>query len=566
MAAGEAAARLEGRPDSIRRNVLAALDEYLRLTPKPKSQTRQWLLAALDAADNDAWRLQARKAVVAGDWKTLDQLAREAEVPEQPPSFLLHVARTLPVERKSTRLKLFRRTQRAYPADLWANHDLAFELMQTGQPAEAIRYYTAALALRPHHPEIYFNRGIALQAAGELDAAIADYRTSLDLAPQYAAAHRKLAGALLEKGHIEEAIGESSKAIELDAKHALAWFYRGDAYRRLQQYEKAVRDFSKAIELDPKLAVAWVNRGGAYTQLHQYDKALPDLNKAIELDPKRAPAWRNRGAAYNELHQYDKALADLSKAIELDPKLALAWNDRGLAYHHLHQYDKALADLSKAIELDPKLALAWNNRGLGYLHLHQYDKALADLNQAIELDPKLAVAWSNRGFAYHGLNQYDKALADYTKALELQPDAVCENNLAWLLATCPETKLRDPKRAVDLAQKAVKTAPKEGNVWVTLGVAQYRMGDWQAAAAALQQAEKLLQPQGGFQRGVGRALFFQAMAQQQMGNASEARHAYNRALRWVETNRKALDGNPPVAQLLRRFQAEAEQLLRIKKK
>jgi serine/threonine protein kinase len=51
MAAGEAAACLEGKPDRIRRNVLAALDEYLRLTPKPESQTRQWLLATLAAAE-----------------------------------------------------------------------------------------------------------------------------------------------------------------------------------------------------------------------------------------------------------------------------------------------------------------------------------------------------------------------------------------------------------------------------------------------------------------------------------------------------------------------------------
>jgi Flp pilus assembly protein TadD len=57
-----------------------------------------------------------------------------------------------------------------------------------------------------------------------------------------------------------------------------------------------------------------------------------------------------------------------------------------------------------------------------------------------------------------------------------------------LLATCPDTKLRDPARAVELARKAVELAPKEGNNWNTLGKAQHRNGDWKAAIDAYAQA------------------------------------------------------------------------------
>ena len=34
---------------------------------------------------------------------------------------------------------------------------------------------------------------------------------------------------------------------------------------------------------------------------------------------------------------------------------------------------------------------------------------------------------------------------------------------AWLLATCPDEKFRDPKRAVDLARKAVGVNPRAGS-------------------------------------------------------------------------------------------------------
>jgi hypothetical protein len=67
----------------------------------------------------------------------LEQWAREADVKKQPPSFLRLVAYALPARLRATRLELLRRIRRAYPADLWANHELALDLMKIGKPAEA---------------------------------------------------------------------------------------------------------------------------------------------------------------------------------------------------------------------------------------------------------------------------------------------------------------------------------------------------------------------------------------------------------------------------------------------
>src|SRR5205814_2297019 len=57
--------------------------------------------------------------------------------------------------------------------------------------------------------------------------------------------------------------------------------------------------------------------------------------------------------------------------------------------------------------------------------------------------------------------QWDKAIAAYSKAIELEPKcAGAHNNLAWLLAMCPDVTVRDSGRAVELARKAVELAPK----------------------------------------------------------------------------------------------------------
>jgi tetratricopeptide (TPR) repeat protein len=264
------------------------------------------------------------------------------------------------------------------------------------------------------------------------------------------------------------------------------------------------------------------------------------------------------------LGQPDKALADYSRAIELDPKLGRAWNDRGAAYEQLGRPDKALADYSRAIELDPKYARAWANRGGVYKQLGQLEKAVTDFSKAIELAPNHPLVhevYLLRAQAYSRLRHFEQARTDYQTALKHAPDHPgAHSALAWLLATCPDAKLRDPHQAVELARKAVQLAPKAGDHWTTLGVAHYRAGDGKAAVAALDKSLELRQ--GG--DAVGR--LFLAMAHRKLGNHDEARKAYGRAVGWLEKNQGALEKDKGLAEELRRFRAEAEEVLGLKKK
>src|SRR5262245_41645232 len=124
--------------------------------------------------------------------------------------------------------------------------------------------------------------------------------------------------------------------------------------------------------------------------------------------------------------------------------------------------------------------------------------------------------------------QWQEAAKAYVKLIEHNPkDAVNFNNLAWLLATCPDPTIRVPSRAVDLAKKAVELAPKEGNYWNTLGVAQYRAGDYGAALPAL---EKSMALQGGNPFD----WFFLAMAGWQQVEKTDARKWYGQAVEWME--------------------------------
>jgi WD40 repeat protein len=129
-------------------------------------------------------------------------------------------------------------------------------------------------------------------------------------------------------------------------------------------------------------------------------------------------------------------------------------------------------------------------------------------------------------------------------------EALAANAEAWHLATSPEAKLRDSARAIELAQKAVKLAPREAQCWNTLGVVHYRAGHWNDAIAALTKSMEL--QKGAFE---SYDTIFLAMAHWQLGEKEKARQWYDRAVQWMEKR------SP---EEFRRFRAEAAQLLGVK--
>lgn len=60
-----------------------------------------------------------------------------------------------------------------------------------------------------------------------------------------------------------------------------------------------------------------------------------------------------------------------------------------------------------------------------------------------------------RGGAYYHKAEYDGAIFYFSKAIEINPkDAKAYNGVAWLLATCPDGKYRDGRKAVENATRA----------------------------------------------------------------------------------------------------------------
>jgi serine/threonine protein kinase/uncharacterized protein HemY len=214
-----------------------------------------------------------------------------------------------------------------------------------------------------------------------------------------------------------------------------------------------------------------------------------------------------------------------------------------------------------AVALRPQSAHSVMNLGNGYSALGQHDQAIACYRKAIELQPNCC--WNNLGIALGRKGLYEEAIAAFEQAIKLKPDRItgAYAELSMIHSNCPDARLRNPRRAAELAEKAVELEPQASNYWTALGIARYRESQWQEARIAFDKSLQLGTNSmgGGLRWADAIDWFFLAMCHQQMGQQEQARQCYERAVQGME---KAQTWQSEFEQV-RRFQAEAEELLKI---
>jgi hypothetical protein len=135
--------------------------------------------------------------------------------------------------------------------------------------------------------------------------------------------------------------------------------------------------------------------------------------------------------------------------------------------------------------------------GLTWRQAHFWENMVTLCVHTSEVTADNYDAFYNLGRYWQHKGQTARAAKYYQRALELQPDSMeaC-NNLAWLLATCPEASFRDGPLAVTLAKRAEQLAGG-GNALVlgTLAAAQAEAGNFAEAIAAAGRARQLASAQ-----------------------------------------------------------------------
>ena len=110
------------------------------------------------------------------------------------------------------------------------------------------------------------------------------------------------------------------------------------------------------------------------------------------------------------------------------------------------------------------------------------------LNQQLAVDPENSDLYVFVGDYYYNGKQYGKARDAYENVLKIDPENVhALNNLAWLLATCPDERFREPERSLKLARQAV-SFEQEAHILDTYAEALFLNGRYAQALEAARRA------------------------------------------------------------------------------
>jgi tetratricopeptide (TPR) repeat protein len=362
------------------------------------------------------------------------------------------------------------------------------------------------------------------------------------------------------------------------------------AEKTVKFYQSLLQEKSADPSLQFETAVGYRSLATVYNSFKKHQTAEKFLHQSIDIltrlttdhpgDPgyTRQLAWSNYalGSTYYAEGRRSDAEKSIRTAISIYRKLiadvpnAGCLAELGNCYWELvaerqregrssdgvmDEYIAVCRDTIPRAGGDTAAAKMYSSLGWALMVNGQSDKAVAAYREVARLDPTNIKIQHSLGDTLYSKGVLDTAISAYREAIRLTPDDPhALNALAWILATSPNTKFRDPPSAVALAEKAVKLAPGDGSIWNTLGVARYRAADWKGAVEALNKSMELRK--GG---GDSEDWFFLAMAERQLDNKDAARNWYDKAVEWMEKN------NPRDGELIR-FRAEATKLLGIPQK
>ena len=391
----------------------------------------------------------------------------------------------------------FRQALAVLPRDLNARSNLGAALLWQGQTDEAIECFRQVLAASPDHADARTNLAIALaRQGGKDDQAAEEFKTVLRAEPDHVGALRNLARLLDGQKKADEAIAYYQKAlaagdapaVHVDLGELLAAHGRG---------EEAIKHYRQALALAPQDARARMLLGQALLAKGDNGAAAEELTRAVQLDEHLANAYRDLGVALQRTARPDAAIAAYSRAVKLRPQDS-ATRER-LAYALLveRHLPEAVAQYKQVVAEQPNRPEAHNNLAVALVKLNQIDEAIVHFAAAVRLEPNaarhynLATQLVRRGSDRDAIAHYRQALAERPA----WPAALAE--LAWVLATADDAKIRDAAEAVRLAQKACQlTNSTQADTLDALAAALAEAGQFPQAVEMAAKARDLAKADG----------------------------------------------------------------------
>ena len=326
---------------------------------------------------------------------------------------------------------------------------------------------------------------------------LADLDQAAKLAPGDPSILRARGTLLSEQNKPEAALADLDAALKLDPDHVPTLEAKSTLLAKMKRYDEALATIEELRKLQPDSPAPLAQRAAIRAMKGDFKAALADLDEAEGISPNHVAVMLLRASIYQEMKEDAKALAEIDRLLAVKPGYPAAVRFRAGLLVGANKFDEAIAAVEGLLKAEPddleaKLQLAALQSAA-----KRHRKAIAVYFEVLQKAPNNWMALRGRGDARLGIGEHAEAIADYEKALKLRPkDSGLLNNFAWVLATSPVDKLRNGKRAVEMALEACRlTGYEQAHILSTLAAAYAESGDFKLALKWSQKAVELGKPE-----------------------------------------------------------------------
>ncbi len=223
----------------------------------------------LDGERAEVWRGLGMVYYQQGEYEdALEMLYRSLEVDSS--SFILHYSLGLVLARLgylSEAIEAYRAAIQINPDWIEGYNGLGNVLAEAGDLMGAEVTFRQAIAVQPNYSS-YLNLGNILLARQQVNEAIASYQTALELKPRH-----------------PDIIANLGLAFQAKNEEAIACLYFGYAAYRRQDYKEALLYFNKFIATQPEDIEVYLALAYCYKYLNEIDAAIAVYKEAISRYP-----------------------------------------------------------------------------------------------------------------------------------------------------------------------------------------------------------------------------------------------------------------------------------------
>jgi tetratricopeptide (TPR) repeat protein len=330
-------------------------------------------------------------------------------------------------------------------------------------------------------------RAAALVVRAQLHEEVADrlkdYDQAIELDPGNVDAWQARALTYAEKGDLDKAVEDFERLLKDHADNVAGHLALGEVLTNMEKYEQAGKHIEEGIKLKPDSPLGYSLRAKLHVAQKDLKAALADLNKALKVEPRDIPSLVMRARIHQEEGDLAAAKDDAERILVLNPELPQGLILRSLILAADGKLPDAIADMEAVLEKDPTNVAFRLQLASYFIQDKRHTKAIEIFTKILDEDESNWIARQARADTFLSTGKHAEAIADFEIVFKEHPDDDgVLNNFAWVLATSPDDKLRDGKRAVTMATKACEvTEYKKAHILSTLAAAYAETGDFETA-------------------------------------------------------------------------------------